>query len=170
MQIQGRILVMKTSVTAVGLSLVLASGGAMAQGFQQQNLYAGGGVTLNSLSGYDDATGFQIFAGYNLGQHFNTGPFSIAAEVGYLSTGDFDNHSNRPDTEHEGVWLTGVLGYALTERFQFIGRAGMDFGDDDGPMFGLGAGYALSNNLELRGEYVARDNINSTQANLAYHF
>lgn len=160
---------MNKTVIAVGLSLALASGGAMAQGFQQQNFYAGGGINLNSLSGYDDATGFQVFAGYKLGQHLDTGPFSLAGEVGYLTSGDF-SASGVPDTDHDGIWVNAVAGYALTERFQFLGRAGLDFGDDDGLMFGLGAGFALSNNSELRAEYVARDNINSTQVNLAYHF
>lgn len=161
---------MNKTTTVLGLTLALMSSAAMAQtGFQQQNLYAGGGVNFNSWSGYDDATGFQLFIGYNLSQMLKVDRISLAAELGYMDTGDFSRRGS-PDITADGVWLNAVVGYPLNPRFQFIGRAGIDFGDDDGLMFGIGAGYALTNHLELRGEYVVRDNINSTQINIAYHF
>jgi hypothetical protein len=36
-------------------------------------------------------------------------------------------------------------------------------------MFGAGLGFKATQQLELRGEYVVRDHINSLQANLVFH-
>jgi hypothetical protein len=159
---------MKKTATALGLAIALASGSAAAQGFDQRNLYVGGGLSFNSLSGFDDAVGFQIFAGY-LFTPVGVGQISLAAEAGWMTSGDF-SAPGQPDVSADGLWVNGVVGYPMTARFQFLGRAGMDFGDDDGLMFGIGLGYGLTSELELRAEYVVRDNINSTQVNVAYHF
>jgi hypothetical protein len=37
-------------------------------------------------------------------------------------------------------------------------------------MFGVGVGYAIDKKIQLRGEYVIREDIDSLQANLAYRF
>ena len=45
----------------------------------------------------------------------------------------------------------------------------LDFGDADGLMFGIGAGWKLNRQWKLRGEYVIRDDLNSLQVNFLYH-
>ncbi len=114
---------MKGKIAAIGLALAVASVAAPAQGFDRNNLYIGGGISLNSASGVDDELGLQVFAGYE-----------------------------------------------LDSQFRLLGRLGVDFGDDDGLMVGAGLGYAFNRQLEVRGEYVARDNIDSLQANVVYRF
>ncbi len=147
----------KTIVT-LGVALGLASGGAMAQGFDQGDLYLGGGINFNSVSGRSDTTGFQLFGGYKL-RMLDIEQLNFAAELGYMDSGRFD-----------GAWINGLVGVPLSESFQFMGRAGIDLGDDDGLMFGIGAAYALTRDVEFRVEYVVRDRTNSTQINAAYHF
>ena len=52
-------------VIALTLAAMVFSSAAAAQGFDLKRLFFGGGVSLNSVSGADDGTGFQIFGGYN---------------------------------------------------------------------------------------------------------
>ncbi|RFA29185.1 hypothetical protein CAI21_10475 [Alkalilimnicola ehrlichii] len=159
---------MKKAVTSLGLIIGLASGGAFAQQLDERDFYIGGGINVNSLSGADDSTGYQLFAGYKM-PWLDVDPFNVAVELGYLDTGDFDFDVGG-DESFSGIWANALVGYPVSRDVQFFGRAGFDFGDDDGLMFGVGAGYALTSQLELRGEYVVRDNTNSVQANVAFHF
>lgn len=162
---------MKKSVVAVGLALGIASGSALAQGFDQKNVYVGGGIGLNSVSGADDAVGFQVFAGYKLDM-VKLDPIELAVEVGYMDSGDFevDTPFGSFEESAEGLWATAVGSYALDKQFNLLGRFGLDFGDDDGLMLGIGAGYEVSPQIELRAEYAIRDDIDSLQGNFLYHF
>lgn len=165
---------MKKTVFAVGLAL--ASGSVLAQGFDQSNLYVGGGLSMNSLSGFDDEMGYQAFVGYELDM-IDLGPVQLAVEVGYFNSGKFSETVDlgiwgryKVEADAKGVWTTAVGSYALSPEFSLIGRLGIDFGDDDGLMLGAGVGYAVSQQIEVRGEYVIRDNIDSLQANIVYRF
>lgn len=166
---------MKKNIAALGLFIGFASTTAIAQDFNQENLYVGGGIGLNSLSGFDDETGFQFFGGYHLDM-VDLDQVNLAVEVGYFSSGEFEETETdefgtyRAEGEANGLWTTAVFGYPLTPELDLLGRIGLDFGDDDGLMFGFGAGYDLTPEFQLRGEYVIRDNIDSLQANLVYNF
>ena len=82
---------MKKTVFAVGSAL--ASGSVLTQGFDQSNLYVGGGLSMNSLSGFDDEMGYQAFVGYELDM-IDLGPVQLAVEVGYFNSGKFSsNHA-----------------------------------------------------------------------------
>jgi opacity protein-like surface antigen len=153
----------------------------------EDNLYFGGGIGINDADddfgdasfggGYDDATGFQVFAGYDL--DYRLGKASLAAEVGYMDSGDFEQDvdvvipgfgriGGRTIEENvDGLWTTGVISLPVG-AVNLIGRAGLDFGDDDGFMVGGGVGIDLSREWELRFEYVMRDNVDSLQANIAF--
>ena len=52
------------------------------------------------------------------------------------------------------------------EKINLLARAGLDFGDDDGLMIGGGIGLPAGNKMDIRFEYVVRDNIDSLQANI----
>jgi len=134
-----------------------------------ENFYMGGGISNNSASGLDSAFGAQVFGGYNFGQLL--GEASVMAEVGYMNTGNMRRrHSNTGSVSAQGLWTTGVVSLPLTGHWHLLGRAGLDFGDDDGIMVGIGAGYRITQQLDLRGELVARDRTDSFQFNLAYRF
>jgi hypothetical protein len=162
-----------SSIAGLVLGCTFA-GSVAADGFEFDtgNMYAGGGVSNNSVSGFDDAFGFQIFGGYNFGELFGVENLDFLVEAGFMNTDDFEASTffGTVTTSHSGLWSTGGVAYRMNEQLSFIGRIGLDFGDDDGLMFGGGAAYHLNPNLELRGELVERDNIRSIQFNAAYHF
>lgn len=167
----------------LGMALLASAGLAQAQG-ANDNIYFGGGVSSNELPAFsDNATGFQFFAGYELDM-MNTGALKSAVEVGYMDSGEWKEDGQTCITvpffgttctayeyraEAKGLWANYVASYDFTPTLSGIGRIGLDFGDDDGLMYGVGLGFSFTPQLELRGEYVMRDITDSLQANLVYH-
>ena len=145
--------------------------------FDVNSVYVGGGLGSNSLSGFDNAMGYQFFAGIPLA--VDLGSVDSAVEIGYMNSGDFKTdvcvtffgitQCQSVKTDAAGLWATYVASMPINEQVDLIGRIGLDFGDDDGLMYGVGAGYGINEQMDIRGEYVIRDNINSLQVNLAYH-
>ena len=152
-------------VVVIGLVGMALSSAAVAQGFDTSKLFFGGGVSANSVSGSDSAVGYQIFGGYGFGEV--SPKVFIDAEVGYMDTGTMKK-SGRADVKANGLWANGVGRLMVAESVELIGRLGLDFGDDDGLMFGVGAGYLLSKKAKLRLEYVQRDNVDSVQFNFVF--
>lgn len=157
---------MKKMLVAVALGLAAAP--AWAQGFKQDNFYAGAGINLNWASGVDEAVGAQIFVGYELDM-LDAAPLALAVEAGYMDTGNFERRGLRVGSA-SGLWTTAVASYRLNPALELLARLGLDLGDDDGPMLGVGVGYAVSKELAVRGEYVVRDDIDSLQANVVLRF
>jgi hypothetical protein len=160
---------------ALGMALLASAGIAQArgQGFNEANLYFGGGLSSNDVSG-DTATGFQFFAGYDLDM-VDLGAVKSAVEVGYMDSGKFEQCVNVPgfgnvcaNDKAKGLWANYVASYDFTPTVSGLARAGLDFGDDDGFMFGVGVGFKVAPQIDIRGEYVVRDHIDSLQANLVY--
>lgn len=146
-------------------SLVAAErGGGASSGFQPERLLFGAGISRNDISGSDDGTGFQIFGGYRFGEVAKN--VSLDAEVGYMDTGDMD--TQKVANEAEGIWATAVVRLAVNPTVDLLGRLGLDFGDDDGLMLGIGVGFNANKNIQLRGELVERDNVSSLQFNFVY--
>jgi hypothetical protein len=161
---------MKKLMTGVLLLLLISGAASARQLFDTSKIYFGGGLSSNDLSGFDNAIGWQIFGGLPLDLQLGTGDLSI--EVGYMDSGEFEQ--NIPPfgtitTEAKGIWATGVGKWPVGKNLSIIGRLGFDFGDDDGLMLGGGVGYSVAKNLDLRGEYVIRDNIDSLQFNVVYY-
>ncbi len=130
-----------------------------------KNMFAiGAGIANNSVSGADDETGFQFFAAYDLTQVNLMEGVNTSIEFGYMDYGDFPG----PDADG-GLWVTGVVDGNLTGQLDWLARLGLDFGDDDGFMFGAGVGYNFNVKNQLRLEYVVRDNIDSLQLNYVHH-
>lgn len=149
------------------------SGVDAAQGFNSKNVYAGAGLGYNSASGLDSAIGYQFFGGYTFGEVQPR--LNLDAEVGYMDSGNMKVRScapiiGCPEGRAKGLWATGVARYSLSPRLELLGRAGFDFGDDDGFMFGLGLGFPMGKELSLRGELVERDHIESLQFNVVFRF
>ena len=156
-------------VMALALAAMVFSSAAAAQGFDLKRLFFGGGVSLNSVSYADDGTGLQIFGGYNFPAIAPN--LYVDAEAGYMDTGRLDRRvcTGFCNTRINGPWATGVVRYLVTPKVELIGRAGLDLGDDDGPMVGIGVGFIISPHLKLRGEFVARDNVDSLQFNVVFY-
>jgi hypothetical protein len=153
---------------AMGLSSVAA-----AQGLDTKKLFFGAGLSQNEISGFDTGTGYQFFGGYGFGEV--SPKLFVDAEVGYMDTGKMEHEVCLPfvgcvkaEAKAKGLWANGVGRFMVAPNVELIGRAGLDFGDDDGFMFGIGVGYLMSKNAKLRLEYVERDTVSSLQFNFVY--
>lgn len=155
------------------LSALLTASQVNAAGLDAKQIYFGGGLGYNDI-GFDEAVGFQLFAGLPLPVKLGNG--TLSAEVGYMDSGSFDQRvptfPGFPDVtasaKAKGFWGTAVLDFPIQDQISVIGRLGLDIGDDDGLMIGAGLGFDVNKNIELRAEYVIRDNIDSLQANLVF--
>jgi len=154
--------VIAVALVAAGLSSV-----ASAQKFDNRRLFFGGGLSQNSISNFDNATGFQIFGGYNFPAIARN--FYVDAEAGYMDTGKFNRTAPTSETKAKVVWGSGVARYMVAPQVELLGRLGYDFGDDNGVMVGIGGGYILNKNLKLRVEYVKRDTVDSLQFNVVFY-
>ena len=144
----------------------LAAGPA---GIDTGRLFFGAGISQNDASGADDeGTGFQFFGGYEFGQVAQN--VAVDLEVGYMDSGDIKYCIAGVCGEDNatGLWATGVGRLQLNPQFELLARAGLDFGDDDGLMVGVGAGFNVNKQTQLRFELVERDDISSLQLNFVY--
>ena len=151
-------------VMVIGLVGMALSSIAVAQGMDTRNLFFGAGVSSNEVSGSDSATGYQIFGGYGFGEV--TKNVFIDAEVGYMDTGNMTKGGG--NVKANGLWATGVGRLMIAPSVELIGRLGLDFGDDDGLMAGIGVGFLLTRSVKLRLEFVQRDNVDSVQLNFVF--
>lgn len=165
---------MKRLATGVLLTALATPVFAAQSGIDTGRLFFGAGVSQNDASGVSDkATGFQIFGGYEFGQVAQN--VALDLEVGYMDSGDFEVCVTIPgfgrvcgEDNATGLWATGVGRLQLSPQFELLGRAGLDFGDDDGLMVGVGAGFNVNKQTQLRLELVERDDISSLQFNFVY--
>jgi hypothetical protein len=148
----------------IGLIGMTLSSAAVAQAVDTSKFFFGAGLSSNEVSGSDSAVGWQIFGGYGFGQVTNSLYFD--AEVGYMDTGDMERPGG--DVKANGLWAAGVGRFLVTPSIELLGRVGLDFGDDDGLLGGIGAGLILTKNIKLRLEYVQRDKVDSWQFNFVY--
>lgn len=121
----------------------------------------GAGISSNSISGpASDETGFQFFGAYDLDQVNLMEGVTSSVEFGFMDYG-FSGDST-------GIWGAYVIDGKFSGQFGWLARLGYDIGDDNGLMIGAGLGIALSDQLDLRGEYVVRDEVDSLQFNILY--
>ena len=139
---------------------------AAAQLVDTGRLFFGTGVSSNEMSNTDSAIGWQLFGGYGFGEVAKNVHFD--AEVGYMDSGSMDRPGQSSVTAN-GLWAAGVGRFLLTSNIELLARLGMDFGDDDGLLGGVGAGLLLTKNIKLRFEFVKRDKVDSWQFNLVFY-
>lgn len=139
------------------------------QAANKNDIYFGGGLGLNSVDSlaFSDGIGYQIFGGYDLPVRMGKG--TLAIEAGYMDSGDIDygvSWWGTPTIRAKGLWGNAVFSLPLQNKLSLLARAGLDIGDDDGLMIGAGFGLKINNRMEIRGEYVMRDIVDSLQFNL----
>jgi Outer membrane protein beta-barrel domain len=161
------------SLVLLSLAMVTSFGAhaeAEAQGIDAKRIYVGGGFGFNNLAGFGSARGFQFFGGYDFNFKINE-DISTAVELGYMDSGNFDTIRgiSRSD-DAKGLWAAVLESVPLSSKTDMLVRLGYDFGDDDGLLLGTGMQYKFNTKLAFRMEYVARQNVNSLQANLLVKF
>ena len=143
-----------------------------------RGLYVGGGISYNDLDAgsifkevdNDSASGFQLFAGLPIESSIKG--FETFVELGYFQTNNLKIAPNVKERV-KGVSGSFVLQRDLNEvdpNLYALARIGVELGDDDGMLMGVGAGYRLSPKVELRAEFVNKDLITSYQANALVRF
>ena len=149
---------------------VEAQAETQSQGVDAEQFYVGGGLGFNSLPGGGSATGFQIIGGYEFKTRLND-DITSALEIVYMYTGNFDhiNNTTRSD-DVNGAWVAMLGSVPLTRKAGMLARLGYDFGDDDGLLLGTGLQYKFTTKIAMRMEYVARQHVNSLQANVLFKF
>ncbi len=154
---------------ALALAAMVFSSAAAAQSFDLRRLFFGGGLSVNTVPGSDDGAGFQVFGGYNFPAIASN--LYVDAEAGYMDTGKLEVRCAQAvcDANAKGLWANGVLRYLVTPSVELIGRVGVDLGDDDGLMIGIGAGYIVGTRLKVRLELVQRDDVSSVQFNVVFY-
>lgn len=174
---------MKIILSSLSIAFLIMSSSSAYAHCTATRYYVGGGVTFNSTSAYEDATGFQFLAGYCLDLNFKSNKSKTSVEVGYMDSGDFERevvrfqgNPNRPrlvetdTTSFGGLWVSGLGEYVVDKNMHLMGRIGLDAGDDDGLLFGVGAGFNFSRYAQIRAEYVLRDQVESIQMNWISEF
>ena len=153
------------------LTLMSLASSVNAEGaIDAKRFYAGGGFGFNSLPAFGSARGLQIFGGYDFDFKLNE-DISSAVEIGYMNSGDFDQYNGINSNDNaKGLWLSAVESVPLSSKTDMLVRLGFDFGDDDGFLLGTGLQYKFNTKLAFRMEYIARQNINSLQANVLFKF
>ncbi len=135
-----------------------------------KQIYVGGGLGFNSLPGFGNATGFQLFGGYEFDFKLNE-DITTALELGYMDSGDFSQYKGANSNQDvKGLWFAAVESVPLSRKTDMLVRLGFDFGDDDGFLLGTGLQYKFNTKLAFRMEYIARQNVNSLQANVLVKF
>lgn len=147
-----------------------AMSSAQAEALDARRIYLGGGFSFNSLPGYGSATGVQLFGGYNFNFKLNQ-DISTALEVGFMDSGKFDRYNgSKSHNDAKGVWAAAVESVPLSNKTDMLVRLGYDFGEDDGVLLGTGLQYKFDTKVAFRMEYVARQDVNSLQANVLFSF
>lgn len=159
----------------IALTLLASIGfqsAAFAQDSMNNELYIGGGVAINKLDPFDDATGFQIFGGMSL--PFSWANASHSAELGYMDSGDFDFTATilgipvTTSASVSGIWASYNLNWSMSENVNLLARVGYDAGDDDGVLVGGGVEFKFNSPFKARVEFVKRQNVDSIQLNVTY--
>lgn len=151
--------------------MLINSSHLRAEPLNSDNFYVGTGVSFNTLSAFGNATGVQLFGGYDMDVYFN-GDIDAALEIGYMDSGSFNDFgsSNKfsGSNKAKGIWLAMPFRVAINKRLDTLMRVGADFGDDDGIIVGAGLGYNMGAKAAFRIEYVVRDHINALQFNVLF--
>ncbi|MDH5633584.1 MAG: hypothetical protein OEZ10_11385 [Gammaproteobacteria bacterium] len=181
---------MKKVMMFLAMGGLLAAGSAMAanksnvdvkpDAFSASRLYFGAGPSQNRLKENpfdiweDEALGYEVFAGYDLGMGFDQ--FKLMVEAGIFNSGTFENTvfiagiPVYPDLEIRSNWAAAVIDYSPVKNLDLMLRLGYGQGDQGarGRFGGVGVGYWFHKNIGARLTYTDRDDVESVSLNIMY--
>lgn len=146
--------------------------------FSVSRFYMGAGLNKTELTDdpfgyYDDAQGFELFVGYDLGLGFEQ--FKLMVEAGYYNSGDFEGKNIllvTPDFDVRSTWAAAVLNFTPVRNLDLMFRVGYGRGDSEakGGFGGVGAGYWFAKNFGARVTYTERDDLDTVAAYAMFRF
>ena len=140
--------------------------------------YVGASLSHNELdfgsvisnAGTETATGVQAFVGLPLDN--NIEGINSTLEIGVSRTSEFTFKTGHKE-KLMAWWGAVALQKDLPELHKNaygLARIGYDLGDDDGVFMGIGAGYRLLPNIDVRGEFINKDLVSVYQASVVLRF
>ncbi len=143
--------------------LLLAQQAFAEDGIQLERLGFGGGFGSATVPEFTESKSvIQLYATYRTDGMYGLGSdnYSLSAELGYIDVSD---------TPRDGFWLTPLVAWHVTDLVDLLFRAGLEYGDDIGAVYGAGISYQLERNMAVRLEYVAHPYANVLQVNVVYY-
>jgi len=148
------------TIKSVLAGLVVAGSlGAASARAADSGFYVGGSIgagryqdSVNGVSGNGDGASGKVYGGYQINPY-------VGVEGGYADLGHVDNGTGRVDGRAEYFDVVGSL--PLGANFALLGSVGLAHvnldtsagdGSGNGPKFGLGAQYSLSDHFALRAQ------------------
>ena len=139
----------------------LQAASAQEQPILDRNLFSiGAGFSSNEVGSSENETGFQFLVGYDLPQVNLMQGVKSSAEFGFMDYGF--------DEDDTGIWGSYVIDGAVLEGFGWLAQIGLDIGDDSGLLFGAGLQFKARENMDIRVDYVVRDEVDSLQFNFIF--
>lgn len=132
-------------------------------GIQLERLGFGGGFGAVTVPEFTETkSAIQLYATYRTDGMYGLGSdsYSLSAELGYIDVSD---------TPRDGFWLTPLVAWHATDLVDLLFRAGLEYGDDIGAVYGAGVSYQLERNMAIRLEYVMHPYANALQVNVVYY-
>ncbi len=145
------------------LLALLASQGGAAEGIKLERLGFGGGFGSTTVPEFTETkTAIQLYASYRTDGMYGLGSdsVSLSAELGYIDVSD---------TPRDGFWLTPMISWHATDLLDLMFRAGLEYGDDIGAVYGVGVSHQLERNMAVRLEYVEHPYARTLQVNVIYY-
>lgn len=140
---------------------------------------------ISGLNIESDSSAYRFVGGFQFGDIFGI-------EAGYHNFGEFAETvdlgglSSRAELSADGWTLGGTLGLPINEQFYLFGRAGVFFWDadvevdgfsinvpeDENPYYGAGAGFDITPNLSLIGDWTRYelDTIDSDVISIGFQY
>jgi hypothetical protein len=133
------------------------------RGVELERLGFGGGFGSTTVPEFTEVkTAIQLYTSYRTDGMYGMSSerFSYSAELGYIDVSD---------TPRDGFWLTPLVAYHATDMIDLLFRAGLEYGDDIGAVYGAGISYQLERNMAVRLEYVEHPYAKTLQVNVIYY-
>lgn len=147
----------------LSLTLLVTQQAGAAEGIKLERLGFGGGFGSTMVPEFTEVkSAVQFYATYRTDGMYGLGSdsFSLNAELGYIDVSD---------TPRDGFWLTPVVAWHATDLIDLLFRAGLEYGDDIGAVYGAGVSYQLERNMAVRIEYVEHPYAKTVQLNVVYY-
>ena len=149
----------RSGVFAAVLLLMMTVASAQEGGTEKY--YLGGGFGSSTAPESEvTQSAMQFFAGYSDGMEWLDHPhYNFSIEGGCTDVSDY---------QHDSCWVMPVVSRYINSYLDIVLRAGVEFGDDTGPIGALGFEYKIDHVYAVRLEMIERSKSQAALINLVY--